>query len=528
MDSVDTSSTPGTSYDQVPYTSRSFPQSHPDRLATLARLFGMTPTPVTRCRVLEMGCAGGGNLIPMAFHLPDSEFVGVDFSERQIQMASETITALELDNIRVEKASIMDIDRSWGTFDYIICHGVFSWVADEVQEKILSVASANLAPRGVAYVSYNTYPGWHLREMIRNMMHYHIGQFTDTARRIRQARALIDFLADSVSTDTYYGQMLQSELQLVQSVKDWYLFHDHLEEVNAPLYFHEFISRAANHHLQYLGEADFSAMLNSGFPKEVAETLNRISPHIIRTEQYMDFLRNRFFRQTLLCHQDQALHRNLDAQSLKGFLIASPAAPVTAHIDLSPGKKQSFRAPSGKSFSTGFPLTKAALGVLQEHWPRALDQDRLRRESFQRIGLQNPTDSMLADWKTVCGDLLHCYTFSHIELHTWQADFVTTVSACPRASRLATQQIQQSANVTNQRHEQVSLDAVARSLVRALDGTKDHQALLRHLIMCAESGELTIKRDGATLTNHELIEQALRNTLRQALNKFSKEALLVG
>ncbi|MCD4811464.1 hypothetical protein K8R14_02560, partial [bacterium] len=65
-----------TSYDEVPYESQSFPQSHPDRLAMLARLFGLSPAPVTQCRVLELGCAGGGNLIPMAFHLPDSEFVG--------------------------------------------------------------------------------------------------------------------------------------------------------------------------------------------------------------------------------------------------------------------------------------------------------------------------------------------------------------------------------------------------------------------------------------------------------------------
>ena len=71
-----------TPYDAVPYESKSFPQTHPDRLATLGRLFGMNPAPVTHSRVLELGCAGGGNLIPMAFHLPENDFLGIDLSHR--------------------------------------------------------------------------------------------------------------------------------------------------------------------------------------------------------------------------------------------------------------------------------------------------------------------------------------------------------------------------------------------------------------------------------------------------------------
>jgi SAM-dependent methyltransferase len=190
-----------TTYNEIPYESRPFPQSHPDRLATLGRLFRMSPAPVTRCHVLELGCASGGNLIPMAYHLPGSKFVGVDLSERQVAMGDEAIEHLGLKNIRIQHASIMDVDSSWGVFDYIICHGVYSWVPDEVQAKILKIASENLAPEGIVYVSYNTYPGWHMREMIRHMMLYHANQFQETQERIDQARALVDFLAESVSAE---------------------------------------------------------------------------------------------------------------------------------------------------------------------------------------------------------------------------------------------------------------------------------------------------------------------------------------
>lgn len=517
-----------TSYDEIPYISQAYPQTHPDRLATLACLFGLTPVPITRCRVLELGCAGGGNLIPMAFHLPDSEFVGVDLSSRQIQQASEAISDIGLHNIRVENLSITDIDSSFGAFDYIICHGVYSWVSEEVQKKILSVCSQHLAPQGVAYVSYNTYPGWHLREMIRHMMRYHIGQFDTTAKRIEQARALIDFLAESVSTTSYYGQMLKSELDLVKRVSDWYLFHDHLEEVNTPRYFHQFIAHAADHRLQYLGEADFAVMLSSGFPDNVAETLNRISQNIIRTEQYMDFLRNRFFRQTLLCHQGLTVNRNLNSQRLEGLLFASSAHPETDPADLSPGQKLSFRTPSGETFHTEFSLTKAALCVLNENWPKAIDLDFLQKEVFRRVGPYHLADRIREDWKTTRDDLLHCFTRNLVELHTWQAPFTVKVSEHPNVSRLAPFQIDQSKTVVNQRHEQVTLDAMGRELLRVLDGIKDYRALLDHLKQCVKTGALTIQRDDAPLTDQELIEQSLSHALDQTLKKLARAALLVG
>ena len=73
-----------TAYDDLSYESLAYPQTHPDRLATVATLFGVKPAPVDGCRVLEIGCASGGNLLPMAAGLRASEFVGVDLSAAQI------------------------------------------------------------------------------------------------------------------------------------------------------------------------------------------------------------------------------------------------------------------------------------------------------------------------------------------------------------------------------------------------------------------------------------------------------------
>ena len=160
------------SYDEVPYSSYPFSQSHPDRLATIAALFGMAAAPVDRCRVLELGCSSGGNLIPIAVQFPESQFVGVDFSRVELDQASSLVSALNLKNVELLHRNILELNADLRPFDYIIAHGVYSWVPDVVQDRILSLCSELLAPMGVAYISYNTYPGWHMRGMIRDMMSY--------------------------------------------------------------------------------------------------------------------------------------------------------------------------------------------------------------------------------------------------------------------------------------------------------------------------------------------------------------------
>src|SRR5947208_3557543 len=128
-----------TSYEEVPYDSKPLYPTHPDCLATVATLMGMKPAPVQRCRVLELGCASGGNLIPMAEALPDSAFVGVDLSERQIADGRAAVAELGLGNVELRHLSITDVPADWGPFDYVVCHGVYSWVPEHVRERILAV-----------------------------------------------------------------------------------------------------------------------------------------------------------------------------------------------------------------------------------------------------------------------------------------------------------------------------------------------------------------------------------------------------
>ena len=526
-----TNHTDHTSYDEVPYGSYAFSQSHPDRLATLGRLFGMSPAPLTRCRVLELGCASGGNLLPMAFQLPDSEFAGVDLSAKHVEKALKTIQEMGMKNVRIKQASILDVDESWGKFDYIICHGVYSWVPKEVQDKIISVSSANLAPNGIVYVSYNTYPGWHMRDSLRHMMLYHIRHFKGMRQQIDQAKALIDFLSRHVPTENNaYGMLLKNELDILNKLKDWHFFHDHLEEVNAPVYFHQFAEHAARHNLQYLGEAELGTMLMSKMPKEVAEELGKINKDIVATEQYMDFFRNRYFRQTLLCHRGVRLKRNLNPGDVKNQFVASVLTPEKMPVDLSPGVLHTFRTPRGQTVSTSRPLTKAALAILRENWPCSISFDMLSEEAIKRMDAEPALkgQNVVRDWQALAGDLLQGYTVSAVEFHAWQGNSVSRPGERPKASPFAVCQSRQGEqNVVNLRHEQVPVDPLTQHLLNALDGTRDRAALFDYLGQLISNGTLNAQSDNEPVRDPELIRKNLEKDIEQRLAYLAVSALLM-
>jgi methyltransferase-like protein/ubiquinone/menaquinone biosynthesis C-methylase UbiE len=498
----------------------------------VANLFGLQPPPVGQCRVLELGCASGGNLIPMAYGLPGGHFVGVDLSHRQLAEGQRVVEALGLTNIELQHRSILDIGLDFGRFDYVVCHGVYSWVPAEVQDKILAICVRNLAPNGVAYVSYNTYPGWHLRGMIRDMMCYHAQRFAEPPVRTQQARALLDFLAQAVPGDqSAYSLLLRGELEFVRGKTDSYLFHEFLEEVNAPLYFYQFAERAAAHGLQYLGEAQLCAMVVSNFAPEVGNTLRLLSPDLIHLEQYMDFVRNRTFRQTLLCHRDVRLKHVLYPEDLAPLHVASPARPVATEPDLPSTAVEQFRGPDG-TLSTPHPIVKAAMCYLAEIWPRAVPFATLGAVARSRLGGGPGPDAVAAARETqVLGtSLLECYTspYQLVELHVAPPPLVAEVGERPVASALARFQAAAGATVTNLRHEIVGLSELSRHVLRYLDGSRDRAALLDALAELAARDILVVQHQGQPVKEVEKARAFLGESLDQSLRELARHALLVG
>src|SRR5258706_9216254 len=160
------------SYDAVPYPTGAHPQTHPDRLAATAALFGLSPVPAERCRVLELGCGNGGNLIPMAAALPGSTFTGVDLSGAAIAQGRGLIGRAGVTNISLLQQDLLAFEAGRDSFDYILAHGFYAWVPPPVQDRILAICGAALAPEGVAFVSYNALPGAAPPQGLPGMLQY--------------------------------------------------------------------------------------------------------------------------------------------------------------------------------------------------------------------------------------------------------------------------------------------------------------------------------------------------------------------
>ncbi len=417
------------------------------------------------------------------------------------------------------------MDARFGVFDYILSHGVYSWVPNAVQEKMLAICAEQLSADGIAYVSYNTLPGWRMRGMIRDLMRYHAMQFADPVQRVAQARAILDFLAKWVPTENNaYGMLLKSELEGLQRSPDYYILHEHLEDINEPLYFHEFAARAARHGLQYLAEADFSTMLASNFPREVNDTVVRIAPDVIRQEQFMDFLRNRTFRQSLLVRQGLSVNRTLTPDRLMPLWVSAALRPVKPAPNLAAEVEEEFRAPNGGMLRTPNPITKAAMVVLARHWPGPLAFGDLLREALALLNLQGhqPSPAGLTAADTLASDLLQCYAAGLLELHACPSNFVIEPGARPKASPLAQWQAARGVSqVTTLRHELANIDANLGRLLQLFDGTRDRETIYRLVT------DWTLAGATAKGKSRKQLAGVVRERVDQALVQIARSALLL-
>ncbi|VTT99115.1 Methyltransferase type 12 OS=Rhodopirellula baltica SWK14 GN=RBSWK_05854 PE=4 SV=1: Methyltransf_31: MethyTransf_Reg [Gemmataceae bacterium] len=510
-------------YDELPYDSHPFSQTHPARLATVATLFDLAPAPVETCRVLELGCAAGGNIATIGEMFPGAEIVGVDLSGRQIADGQRVVRAAGLTNVSLRHASITDIDAGYGTFDYIVCHGVFSWVPDPVRRKILAVCSANLKPSGVAYVSYNTYPGWHMRGMLRDMMRFHADRFGDSKQKVEQARALIDFLASSTKNDTGpYGTLLRQELESLRHQADHYLYHEHLEEVNDPLYFHQFVDMARTHNLRYLGEARLQTMVTTNFAPDVRKAIATVATDQIQTEQYLDFVRNRMFRETLLVHPSASPNWVIRPDAVRTLHVSTTKKPADDAVDLrSTAAQAQYSSATGMTLTTTNPVLKAAMRVLGRAWPGTVPFGELDRGIDDLLG--RPPDN----GQQLSVALLNTYLSSNlIELTTVP---VAKVGVSEKPVALATARARLEADqsgVASRRHELVRTNDLDRRLLPLLDGTRDRDAVLDRLVQLGVVGELNIHKDNKRLTDPVAIRAALAGALDQALERYAASCLL--
>ncbi len=303
--------------EEVVYGDLTFTDTHPALIAALAALRGLQAPPVENARILELGCGTGFNLLAIAESLPNARCTGIDISSSHIQRASEVATAIGARNVDFHCLSIADYHPPANSFDYIIAHGLYSWVPPAIREAVLSLIRHSLSPNGLAYVSYNTLPGWHVRNIIRDGLRF----FSHTP----SPRRSFDLLSQSLlNPNNIYSQALSAEWADVKQQPNYYLAHEYLVPNCEPFFFTDFTRAATDHQLQFVAEARFFANSFAQNENTLAH-LERPGDDLIRREQHLDWLIGRYFRQSLLCHAEVGLFEEPDQTSILERTIALTA-----------------------------------------------------------------------------------------------------------------------------------------------------------------------------------------------------------
>lgn len=465
------------SYDELHYPSYVHPQTHPRRLAAVARLMGHTPPDVDRCRVLEIGCSNGSNLLPMAAALPGSTFVGIDLAATRIAEGAARAAACGLKNVELKAESLTTVGSSLGDFDYIVVHGVYSWVPEEIREATLALISQRLTPNGVAFVSFNVFPGWASRMLAGGIMRYFTrGEPRPGARAALAKRVLGELTALERGGDAFWEAGLKVERDRLDRSPDAYLFHEYFGGDHRIFYFHEVAAAAARHGLTWMGEAGGLGGLCLGAVKAPDPALfPGFGIDGVETQQYLDFATNRFFRQSLFTRADRPRWVEPRPDALASTWVAAAARAERGGLDPRGAEPAAFQV-EGRRVSEGRPLMKAALLVLGAAWPASTGVEDLLERSRARLGV-TASDNADRDRRA-----LHTWLFQGI-LEGWvhldpsPVRAVRTPGPFPVASPLVRLQATEGEVVVNLRHEELTLDPLSRQILPLLDATRDRDQL---------------------------------------------------
>ena len=367
-------------YDRQVYTSNAFWYAAPGHLRAAAHLYGLEAPPLQRTRVLELGCAGGGNLLPFALAHPEARVIGVDLSSVQVAHGQRMIDALGLENLQLRAMSLTDITPDFGQFDYIIAHGVFSWVPHEVREAMMRILRDNLAPGGIGYISYNTYPGWKAGDIVRDAMLLHSHSVTRDEDRLPAAKAMLSLLSEGVAPGNPLAPSLRAAVNQLRRQSDYYIAHEYLETFNNPCYLLEFVNLADQFSLAHVGDAESQVELGETYGPQVRlnHSLVALGQSREMRQQYLDFAVGRNFRKSLLVHQARAdgLPPAPETTRLADLRWAGFFSETESPAQAAPGVRF-FRNHRGQPLHSNEAAVLALIPELSRRWPASAAAEEL-------------------------------------------------------------------------------------------------------------------------------------------------------
>ena len=246
----------------------------------------------------------------------------------------------------------------------------------------------------------------------------------------------------------------------------------------------------------------------------------------IEQEQYLDFIRNRNFRQTLLCRAEVLPERVVDLERFEGFAFYADLAPPKK-LELRRPKAQSFRRVNGDAVTLEHPLTKAAVLELARRYPDALAFGELAgaaRDAVSAAGGGRHADEHDHLFGELFSLVLHQAAGASLRAETFPR-----AGPNPRASDLA--RVQAAAGLGHlgtPRHTTLGLDPLAQYLVGLLDGSRGFDALVAALEAAIDDGSLPVAGWQADAVKPERRRAQLRANCERLVALFARQGVLAG
>ena len=471
-------------YDERPYTEHAYAETHPGRIAAVARLTRWRAPPVAVAHILELGCGRGGNLLPMAAGLPRATLVGVDGSGRQIDEARGIAAGAGLGNVTFVRARFDEMEIDEGSFDYVICHGVLSWISPGARAGLLERIAGALAKGGVACVSFNVLPGWYDRLAARDWLRF---AASSLGRPIEEAAASLAWLGDQLPPEQADARRrLQAVARRLDETGPAYAHHEYLAEEHHPLLVTTFLGETTAAGLSYLGDAIPGATALELLPDETRESARALDP--VAAQQLVDFVRCTTFRRALLVREDAAR-----AQAWRASPDLEPDVRMLHVASRLRPKGPADFAPRQESFEEGEmvvqvsdPASRRALHELARIGPRPLRFDELASRSL-------PSDATEAARRALSTELFDLWLATGaLDLYDHEPAVKSEAGERPVACPLARFQALRGGVVTNRLHQEVLVpDAIVRWVLGRLDGTRTRKDLAREARALDGSGATT-------------------------------------
>jgi 2-polyprenyl-3-methyl-5-hydroxy-6-metoxy-1,4-benzoquinol methylase len=514
-------------YEDIPYPGKPYACTSPLRLATIAQLVGWDAADVRRAKVLELACGDGLNLIAMAVNLPEAQFVGVDGSPAAIDVGQQCIAELGLTNVSLFVGDIEAIDPESDRFHYIIGHGVYSWVPPSVQDALLRTLQSHLTDDGIGYLSYNTYPRWHLHQLARTLMLSAVRHLDDPQEQLVRAREVLKRVAEADSPATFHGRTLKTMAGRLLDASDASLYHDYLAPFNAPCTVSEFIGRAAGHGLVFLGEAEPWDMLEGLVPENLRDLLGDV-PEGAANAQLTDALVGRGFRRSLLVRGSEQKPFRVDQDNVLNLFAYIRGEPEKRFNVVQP-EPAHLRSMTGARVTVGDPTLRAFLLSLLDCAPSGRRIGDLIDEAIAASELAGvpPTSK-----ERMASRMLDLFAAMLLELrveppYAYGTVEPTDMESRPTGNPVARWQLRRGSEwVVNADHYSVSPPPVAVLALNAADGETSLADMLEIAVQAALDGTIDVSDRNGPITDPDALREELQPELEGAV-QFLEEAMLL-